>query len=143
MVYAVGVQNKFVHGGGAWRTEIFLLLFFTFYDFYHISSENFRAIFFLEFWHFSEIIILLMFIQFSGGVLQLKFVSGKQENGSKFSNTLQIDIEPSYSRFYTLEQFYTYANAPYFSLCLHPNEVVNEAECYLKGAGFRDSRFEA
>jgi hypothetical protein len=41
----------------------------------------------VEFWHFSEIIILLMLIQFSGGVLQLKFVSGKQENGSKFSNS--------------------------------------------------------
>jgi hypothetical protein len=49
---------------------------------------KFSCIFFLEFWHFSEIIILLMFIQFSDGVLQLKFVSGKQENGSKFSNTL-------------------------------------------------------
>jgi hypothetical protein len=31
-----------------------------------------------------------MFIQFSDGVLQLKFVSGKQENGSKFANTSKI-----------------------------------------------------
>jgi hypothetical protein len=49
---------------------------------------KFSCNFFLEFWQFSEIIILLMFIQFSDGVLQVKFVSGKQENGSKFSNTL-------------------------------------------------------
>jgi hypothetical protein len=32
--------------------------------------------------------IKLMLIQFLDGVLQLTFVSGKKENGSKFSNTL-------------------------------------------------------
>jgi hypothetical protein len=31
---------------------------------------------------------LIQFIQFSDGILQLKYVSEKQENGCKFSNTL-------------------------------------------------------
>jgi hypothetical protein len=45
------------------------------------SYQLFSCTYFLESWHFSKIIFLLMFIQFSDGVLQLKFVSGKQENG--------------------------------------------------------------